>query len=92
MDLRLRPHLERDEIRRAPIRVRLLVWGVTHREQNLALSLATRGDGRTTWQFATVHRHDGATCPFSTSNTPTALAVERGHDWAYAAYREGTQP
>ncbi len=70
----------------AEVPIRLVVWGATEDDVKRAISEASWGWGRLTWEFVEIERHIGVPCPIDVED-PWSIAADRHYDWAYAAFR-----
>lgn len=69
----------------ARVRVRVLAWGLSVDDVEIALEHARRGGHRAGWDFAKVDRVTWGPCLIDPGD-PGVIAVDCGSGWAYAVY------
>ncbi len=71
---------------RGTVPIHLVAWGATESDVERAISEASLGWGRQTWDIVAVERHIGVPCPIDVEDR-WAIAADRHYDWAYLARR-----
>ena len=66
-------------------RMRIVAWGRTPADVDLAVRRAGQDKSRYGWTFERVDVLDGSHCPIDEED-PSQIAVEIENQWAYAVY------
>lgn len=66
-------------------RMRIVAWGRTSADVDLAVRMAGQGRSRYGWTFERVEVLGGLHCPIDEED-PSQIAVEIEKQWAYAVY------